>query len=91
MEVVGEVGEWVGKRQRFGVGGGFVVVGEEDLGGFADEVAAGEEVASGVRGEGRRRGYLGGDGAAGWGGGGDLGGVLGAEMAARGAEGVEVV
>lgn len=34
--------------------------GEEDLGGFADEVVAGEGVAAGVGGEGWRWGYFGG-------------------------------
>ena len=45
-------------------------------GGFADKVAHGEEVAVRVGGEGRRRDYFGGEGAACCGGGDYLGGVL---------------
>ena len=75
LEIVGEVGEGVGE------GGGRW--GEEDLGGFADEVTAGEEVASRVGGEGRRRSHLRREGTASGGGGGDPGGVLCGEAAAE--------
>lgn len=57
---------------------------EDDLGGFADEVAAGESVAADVGGERRRRGDLDGEGAAGWGGGGYFGGVFCGVVAVRG-------
>jgi len=61
LEIVGEVGEGVGES---GGGGG----GEEDLGGFADEVTAGEIVAERVGGEGWWWSYFGGEGTAGGGG-----------------------
>ena len=52
-------------------------------GGFADKVAHGEEVAVRVGGEGRRRDYFGGEGAACCGGGDYLGGVLCGEVTAE--------
>lgn len=76
LEIVGEVGEGVGEG---GGGGG----GEEDLGGFADEVTAGEIVAERVGGEGWWWGYFGGEGTAGRGSGGDFCGVFCGEVAAE--------
>lgn len=84
MEVVGEVKErvlfivW-----RLGGTGLVVVVLEEDLGGLADYVAAGEWVAADVRRVwGRKRGDLSGERTPGGGSGGDLGRVLGGVVAA---------